>query len=589
MATGAPLAFADSEEDHNNLDRKYMSDYSIESQIADDTFNPGQFTVEFAMNAVDWLGVSGKSGTVLFKTGASPVSISEQLPNLKTFIEAEQLAKASMVGNTFTCSNTPAIQWSGEGTWNTVIDAPAENIRFALDELKNYLTVTHPGVRQSDEPSVSPEFFDNMIMIKAGSSLQYGTTKLTFTKDCDIDELYDSVWQKNYYESTFAENIYRIQQATTLETVSDSKVRFDIAQGSFLQFCESKFLANQDIDISIEGASAGGADPLTAVNTALATAKNTGEAYTDDYYTGGKSSNPHSTAWSGYNDVHAAREYYIHECDIDQVFESGFGYLNELLGVLADNNAKIVVVAADSETEHSTGRTDASDPAVSAEIKITSAPGEVVKCTHANTVVKDKVAPTFTTVGYSGDTYCADCGQLLKEGTILAKKASSIKLNYKALKLKVKQSTSVLKVTFVKGDAIKSVKSNKTAVVKAVKSGTNKIKLTAGSKTGKATVTVVLKSGKKATVTVTVQKKAVACTSVKVTSGTSVTLKKGKTHQIKVTRYPVTCVQKVTYKSSNKKVATVTSKGKVKAKKKGTAKITVKCGSKKKVVKIKVK
>ena len=54
----------------------------------------------------------------------------------------------------------------------------------------------------------------------------------------------------------------------------------------------------------------------------------------------------------------------------------------------------------------------------------------------------------------------------------------------------------------------------------------------------------------------------------------SAKLKKGKKVTIKVKAAPVS---KVTFKSSNKKVATVSSKGVVKAKKKGTATITVKC------------
>ena len=52
---------------------------------------------------------------------------------------------------------------------------------------------------------------------------------------------------------------------------------------------------------------------------------------------------------------------------------------------------------------------------------------------------------------------------------------------------------------------------------------------------------------------------------------------------------PITSVEKVTYKSSNKKVATVSSKGVITAKKKGTAKITVKSGKKSYTVTVKVK
>lgn len=64
-------------------------------------------------------------------------------------------------------------------------------------------------------------------------------------------------------------------------------------------------------------------------------------------------------------------------------------------------------------------------------------------------------------------------------------------------------------------------------------------------------------------------------------------LKVKKKLSLKTTVAPVTSRQKITYSSSNKKIAEVTSKGVITAKKKGTAVITVKSG--KKTVKIKVK
>lgn len=67
----------------------------------------------------------------------------------------------------------------------------------------------------------------------------------------------------------------------------------------------------------------------------------------------------------------------------------------------------------------------------------------------------------------------------------------------------------------------------------------------------------------------------------------TVTVKKGKKVSLQYQIYPVK--KKVTFKSSNKKVATVTKKGVVKGIKKGTAKITIKAGNKKTVVKVKVK
>ena len=66
----------------------------------------------------------------------------------------------------------------------------------------------------------------------------------------------------------------------------------------------------------------------------------------------------------------------------------------------------------------------------------------------------------------------------------------------------------------------------------------------------------------------------------------SATVKVGKTTKISAKATPS---GKITYKSSNSKIATVSSKGVVKGKKKGTAKITVTCNGVKKVFTVKVK
>ena len=67
------------------------------------------------------------------------------------------------------------------------------------------------------------------------------------------------------------------------------------------------------------------------------------------------------------------------------------------------------------------------------------------------------------------------------------------------------------------------------------------------------------------------------------------TLKKGKTFKLKVTLTPKDSQDKITYKTSNKKIATVSKTGKIKAKKKGKVKITVISGKKKAVCTVKVK
>ena len=100
-----------------------------------------------------------------------------------------------------------------------------------------------------------------------------------------------------------------------------------------------------------------------------------------------------------------------------------------------------------------------------------------------------------------------------------------------------------------------------------------------GKKAGKAVITVkVGKYTKKLTVTVKKPSFKLVKSSVK--------LKKGNKTTIRVKAAPVS---KVTYKTSNKKVATVNSKGVVTAKKKGTAKITVKCNGITRTFKVTVK
>lgn len=161
-----------------------------------------------------------------------------------------------------------------------------------------------------------------------------------------------------------------------------------------------------------------------------------------------------------------------------------------------------------------------------------------------------------------------------------------ITLNVTSLPIQAKKSTTGvrIKTTAIKGDKIKSAKSsNKKVVQVTVKNGKLTIK---GLKAGKATVTVTSTKGAKATVKITVQKQKVATKKLSATVSTKQTLKKGKKVTLKVAKTPFTAQDTVKWTSSNKKVATVTSKGVVKGLKKGTATITAKAG--KKVVKFKV-
>ena len=141
-----------------------------------------------------------------------------------------------------------------------------------------------------------------------------------------------------------------------------------------------------------------------------------------------------------------------------------------------------------------------------------------------------------------------------------------------------------VKQTYKSGGKIKSVRTTNKKIVKVDKKG----KIT-GKKAGKATVTITYTNGSRRIFLVKVQKGIVKTTAVSVNKRNIILAKKGKSFQLKVTLTPVTSQQKVTYKSSNSKVAAVNLKGKIVAKKKGTATITVKSGNKKITCKVKVK
>lgn len=176
---------------------------------------------------------------------------------------------------------------------------------------------------------------------------------------------------------------------------------------------------------------------------------------------------------------------------------------------------------------------------------------------------------------------CSVCKK--EEVRSVGKKLSpTMKINVNSIVLQLKQSTTKVRITDLKkGDYIKSWKSGNTKIVKVDKKG----KITAQKKTGKAMITITLASGLEKQIKVTVQKSSVEAQKITGIPKT-VTLRNGKMKTLKPNVLPVTVSSKIGYSSSNKNVATVDSKGRIKAKKKGKATITIKCG--KKVVKCRV-
>lgn len=173
---------------------------------------------------------------------------------------------------------------------------------------------------------------------------------------------------------------------------------------------------------------------------------------------------------------------------------------------------------------------------------------------------------------------CSTCGK--SETRTGSKLKPAIQINATSFPLKIKQATTAFKVTgLAKGDSVASWKSSNTKIVKVSGKANGSNKITAGKKTGKAVITITLKSGLTKKISVTVQKKAV--TAKKITSiPKKLNLKTKKKAVLKPVLNPITCTNKVTYKTSNKKVATINSKGQITAKKKGKAVITVKAGKK---------
>ena len=205
----------------------------------------------------------------------------------------------------------------------------------------------------------------------------------------------------------------------------------------------------------------------------------------------------------------------------------------------------------------------------------------VIAHTHKYTWKTTAKATVFRPAKQEGT--CSLCGKK-QTRNYGSKLKATIKLNVSSLTLLRKQATTKVKVSMAYGDSIKSWASSNKKIVTVYKNG----KIKAGTKTGTAKITVTLKSGKKATLKVKVQTAKVKTTKI---SGLKkkLTIKKGKSVTLKPVVSPITSQEKVTYRSSNKKIATVSSKGVVKGRRKGTVTITVKSGKVTKKIKITVK
>ena len=188
-------------------------------------------------------------------------------------------------------------------------------------------------------------------------------------------------------------------------------------------------------------------------------------------------------------------------------------------------------------------------------------------------VVKDKkVEPTP-----NPDDKKDDKTEATTEATTETTTEAPAKVNYSKIPLQTGKKTNVIQINGGKTKIKKATVSNKKIVSVTVKNGKLQIK---AKKKGKAVITITDENGQVSKVTVEV-KKSVPLKKLSLNKK-KVTLKVNQKEKLVVTKNPVTAVTKLKWSTSDKKIATVDQNGKVKAKKKGKATITVKASNGKK-------
>ena len=234
---------------------------------------------------------------------------------------------------------------------------------------------------------------------------------------------------------------------------------------------------------------------------------------------------------------------------------------------------------------------------------------ETVKKTtkHLHTEIRNKKDATCKDEGYTGDTYCTDCGKKISLGQAVAKTNNH---SYDDGKITTaptctKKGTKTFTCTVCGNTKTETVKATghsygeykvvkePTATKDGLKSRTctvcGKVESVRIAKTtsDKQNTNTSDKNSNQNTNTQTSQK---TKTTKKIKlNRTKLTLKKGKTFRLKVTLTPINSRDKIIYKTSNKKIVTVSKTGKIKAKRKGKVNITVISGKKKIVCKVTVK
>ena len=211
---------------------------------------------------------------------------------------------------------------------------------------------------------------------------------------------------------------------------------------------------------------------------------------------------------------------------------------------------------------------------------------QVIKATGKHSMGAWKVTKAATAVAAGvKERTCKVCGGA-KERASIAKLKATLTLNVpvnRTLPMKMRQTFQAKASGLAKGDKVVSWTSSNRRV--ATVSGNGRI--AAQRIAGNAVITVKLASGKTAKFTVKVQRTDVATTAVTVTNKATrrrltgtVNLKLRKNLALGVSLTPLTSTQRVTYSTSNSRIASVNSRGVVTARRTGTVTITVRSGRK---------
>ena len=178
--------------------------------------------------------------------------------------------------------------------------------------------------------------------------------------------------------------------------------------------------------------------------------------------------------------------------------------------------------------------------------------------------------------------FCSKCGREEKKEIALLVPTYKTSTNSVVL-YEGTSNNSFIVSDLAKGDSLIKWSSSNPKVAEVSSNGT-----ITGVREGSAIVMATLRSGLRAFVRVKVLKKVVHANSIKGLKK-RITMRVGKKITLKPRVYPAGSIDKVTFKTSNKKVVTVNGKGVMRAKKAGSAKITVKAGKAKFIITVKVK